>query len=79
LKAIRKEYLMESVKLFKLTSFQRLWTIFQKSLSDSSRRGELLVWLDLLRTSEERERRKNQEEDKLNRSSEIEKTYSIKS
>jgi hypothetical protein len=79
LKAIRKEYLMESVKLFKLISFQRLWTIFQRSSSDSSRRGELLVWLDLLRTSEERERQKNQEEDKLNRFSEIEKTYSTKS
>ena len=70
---------MESLKPFNLMWFPALWTISLRSLSDLSRREESLVWLDLLKMSEERERLKSLEEDRLSRFLEKERMFFTRS
>ena len=70
---------MESLKPFNPMWFPALWTISLRSLSDLSRREESLVWLDLLKMSEERERLKSLEEDRLSRFLEKERMFFTRS
>jgi len=69
---------MECLKPSNLISFQRPWITCPKSWSDWSKKEELQAWLDLQKTSEEREKQRNLEEDRPNRSWEKEKMCSTK-
>jgi len=70
---------MVFLKLYKLELSPKQSTTFQKNLLGLSKKEVLLVWSDLLKMSEEREKQKNLEEDKLNKFSGKEKMFCIKS
>ena len=78
-KTTRKESWMESVKVFKLMSLPKPWIIYLRNWFALSKREELLLWLEWLKMSEEREKPKSPVEDKLSKSSETEKITYTKS